>query len=153
MEDLNSILKTFSDFKILLNKDDKKFFSCTASLLIKNYNGVFDGIDGSGEYATFDLKLVERSDGFTFALAKDCYVDSKTLKMYSQKQGLTCPKTKYIYLPINEMRNEDKYECYFQFSQFGIDNDLYIHQFQIRSEKNIFGDCSNSKYCIMRDEV
>ena len=142
-----------SDFKIKLEKEDISFFTCAPTLVIRNYDGAFDGIEGSGETVTFDLKLVERSDGFTFALANDYFVDSETLKMYSTRQGMTTAKTKHIYLPINEMRNEDKYECYFQFNDFGIDKDMVFHHFELKSEKNIFGDCNNSKYCIVREQV
>lgn len=142
-----------SDFKILLDKEDIPFFNCVPTLVIKNYDGSFDGIEGSGETASFELKLVEQSYGYTFALAKDYFVDSENLRMYSTRQGITTPKTKHVYLPINQMRNEDKYECYFQFNEFGIDRDMVFHHFELRSEKNIFGDCNNSKYCIMREEV
>ena len=141
------------DFKILLEQEDKSFFNCSPTLVITNYNGSFDGIEGSGETASFELKPVEQSYGFTFALAKDYYVDSETLKMYSEKKSSIMTKTKHIYLPINEMRNEDKYDCYLQFNNFGIDRDMVIHHFELRSEKNIFGDCNNSKYCIMREEI
>ena len=141
------------NFKILLSKDDIAFFNCTPTLFIKNYDGSFDGIDGSGENASFELKLIEQSYGYTFALAKDFFVDSETLNMYSQRHGLTTPKTKHIYLPINEKRNEDKFECYFQFNEFGIDRDMVFHHFELRSEKNIFGDCNSSKYCIVREEI
>lgn len=140
-----------TDFRILITKSDHPFFDCTPSLVIKNYNNMFSGIDGAGENVVFPLTLVERSDGFTFALANEYQVDTESLRMYSSIDIMLMPKTRHIYLPRNEMQNQDKYQCYLQFNDFGIDKDLVIHQFQIKATQNIFGDCSNSKYCIIRD--
>ena len=140
-----------SDFRILITKADHPFFNCSASLVIKNYNNAFSGIDGAGENVVFPLNLVERNDGFTFALANDYRVSTESLKMYSDIDIMLMPKTRHVYLPRNEMQNQDKYQCYLQFNDFGIDKDLIIHQFEVRATKNIFGDCSNSKYCIIRE--
>ena len=141
-----------ADFKIYLPKANHPFFTCNASLVIKNYNGAFDHISGAGENVTFDLRLVENSDHYTFALANEYYVDNKTLEMFSNGEFImSLVKTGHIYLPRNEMRNQDKYQCYFMFSDFGLDKDIVVHQFEIRAITNIFGDCSNSKYCIIRE--
>ena len=140
-----------SDFRILITKADHPFFNCTPSLVIKNYNNAFSGIEGAGENVVFPLKLVEKNDGFSFALVNEYQVDTESLRMYSSIDLMLMPKTRHIYLPRNEMQNQDKYQCYFQFNDFGIDNNLVIHQFEIKATQNIFGDCSNSKYCIIRD--
>lgn len=140
-----------SDFRILISNEDHPFFNCNPSLVIKNYNNSFSEIDGAGEKATFPLKLVEKENYFTLALANEYQVNPESLKMYSSGRVFSLPKTRHVYLPRNEMRNQNEYSCYLQFTDFGIDKDLVIHQFEIRAMQNIFGDCSNSKYCIIRE--
>ena len=141
------------DFKIFIADQYKPFFNVVPTLVIQNYNGAFDTLGESGESVVFNLKLVERTDGYTFTLDGDYFVSTETLQMYKKRQSLETPKTRHIYFPVNEMRNEDKYKCYFQFSEFGIDKDLVIHHFDIKALRNIFGDCHNSKYCIAREQV
>ena len=140
-----------SNFKIKLPKTDHPFFDCTASLVIKNFDSAFDGISGSEENATFNLKLLELDDGFTFSLSDEFYVDIETLKMYTSNVSSSTVKTNHVYFPRNEMRNQDKYECYLMISDFGIDKDSVIHRFVIHASKNIMGDCRNSQYCIIKE--
>ncbi len=141
-----------SDFEIGLIRDNVPFFSCSPSLVIRNYNNIFDDIEGANETATFKLKLKKLTLGYTFELLDDLYVDRETLMLSSTpKEGYV--KTKHIYFPINDMQNQDKYECYFSFQEFGIDKDLLIHSFELRALRNTFGDCSNSKYCIARQSL
>ena len=103
------------------------------------------------ETVTIPLNIIETENGFSFAIANDYYVDPTSLKMYTDPTSSSFPKTKHIYLPRNEMKNQDKYDCYFMLSEFGIDRDLLIHHFDIKASKNIFGDCKNSQYCIVRE--
>ena len=139
-----------SEFKITVISTYKPFFYCEPSLVIKNYNGIFDGITGASETATFPLSLKEVTGGYTFQFRKATYVDPETLKMYSSSRT-GCVKTKHIYFPINEMQNQDQIECYLLLQNFGIDHDTLIHNFTFHALRNTFGDCSNSKYCITRE--
>ena len=141
-----------NDFKVLFDKSDSTFFSCSPALVINNYNHVFDDVEGANESVTFYLKLKSQKIGYSFELRDDLYVDRETLKLSSTpKDGYV--KTKYIYLPINEMANQSKYDCNFVITQFGIDKDMIIHNFELRALRNTFGDCSNSKYCIVRNSL
>lgn len=139
-----------SNFAIGLANSYHPFFTCTPTLTIKNYDNAFKDITGAGETVTFNLKLVEGDHRYTFELADLVYVHTETLKMSSTKKS-GYVQTKHIYLPRNEMRNQDKFESYFLFQDFGIDRDMVIHQFEIRALTNIVGDCRNSKYCVIRE--
>ena len=141
-----------SEFEILLGKNELPFFSCSPSLVIKNYNNIFDDIEGANETVTFDLVTTSGSLGRTFKLKNTLYVDKETLRLSSTpKDGYV--KTEHIYFPINDMQNQSKYECYFAFKDFGIDKSLIIHSFELRALRNTFGDCRNSKYCVVRNSL
>ena len=142
---------SLTDFMVSASAYDTYFIDCTPSLIIYNYNNVFDGITGAGETATFDLKLVQQNGYYTFALKNIYWVDVDTFKMYSVKRT-NCVSTKNLYLPFNDMKNQDKYDCYLYLNDFGVDKDILVHNFKIKALRNIFGDCSNSKYCIVRDK-
>ena len=73
--------------------------------------------------------------------------------LLSSTPPATSVKTKHIYLPNNGIHDQDKYECYFALRDFGIDKDYVIHNFEFKAIKNLFGDCQNSKYCIIRESV
>ena len=86
---------------------------------------------------------------YTFELKDDLYVNRETLRLSSTpKEGYV--KTRHIYLPVNEMQNQSNYDCNFVMTDFGIDKDMIVHNFKLKALKNTFGDCSNSKYCIIR---
>ena len=141
-----------SDFQINVSDADKPYFWCNPSLVIKNYNGIFDGIDGANDTVTFPLSLKATKTGYTLQFKKATYVNSETLKMYSSSQS-GCVKTKHVYFPVNEMQNQDQIECYLSLKEFGIDRDTVIYNFTFHALRNTFGDCSNSKYCITREQV
>ena len=141
-----------SDFRFFTDKDDIRYLHCNPSLVIKNYNNIFDDIEGANETVTFNLTLARDKVGYIFELVDDLYVNKETLKLSSTpKEGYV--KTRHIYFPINDMQNQDKYECYFSLKDFGIDHDMLIHNFELRALRNTFGDCSNSKYCIIRKSL
>ena len=141
-----------SDFGFFVDKDDIYYFSCSPSLVIYNYNHIFDDIEGANETVTFKLKTTKATIGYCLGLLDDLYVNKETLRLSSRpKEGYV--KTNHIYFPVNDMQNQDKYECYFAISNFGIDKDLLIHNFELKALRNTFGDCSNSKYCIKRTEI
>ena len=141
-----------NDFTILYDKLDAQYFSCSPALVINNYNNVFDDVEGANDSVTFYLKLKSQKIGYSFELRDDLYVNRETLRLSSTpKEGYV--KTKYIYLPINEMVNQGKYDCNFVITDFGIDKDMVFHNFELRALRNTFGDCSNSKYCIIRNSL
>ena len=137
------------DFKIKVSNSDKPFFDCKPSLYLNNETGIFNGI-GSGKTVLLALKLKEVSDGYTFELSEPLYVHKETLLLSKEKKdGFV--QTKHIYLPRNEMRNQDQVKGYFGLEDFGIDCDFVKHNFDFRALKNIMGDCRNSQYCIQRE--
>ena len=108
-----------SDFRINVNKSEQTFFTCTPSLIIKNYNNIFSDIAGASSTVTFNLTLQKYTNYYTFKLANNLYVNKQTLLLSSEpKDGYV--KTKYIYFPVNEMHNQDNYEAYFSFTKFGL---------------------------------
>ena len=141
-----------TDFEILPDQISQESFSCNPALVLKNVNGVFDDIDGANSSVAFNLQLIKTEDGYSFELADDLYVDKQTLLLSSSiKEGYV--KTKYIYLPRNDMREQSNYDAYFVFEDFGINNDVVFHKFELKATKNIFGDCRNSEYCIQEEIV
>lgn len=141
-----------TDYQIIVDKKYQIYFNCNPSLVIKNYNNIFDDIEGANETVTFNLNLKKQKMGYTFELANDLYVNKETLRLSSTpKDGYV--KTRHIYFPINDMQNQDKYECYFALRDFGIDHNLLLHNFELKALRNTFGDCSNSKYCITRKDL
>ena len=136
------------EFSINMSLEDQTLFSCEPSLVISNVNGVFNDVS-TGNAVEFPLTLVKTNYGFTFQLRDTLYVHKETLMLSkTAKQGYVA--TKHIYLPRNDMQNQDKYKAYFAFLNFGIDKDLVKHNFELRAMKNIIGDCQNSEYCIQR---
>ena len=136
------------DFLINVSSNGKDFFKCEPSLIITNYNGVFNDISTSGT-VEFPLKLISTSQGFTFELKDIIYVHKETLLLSkTEKEGYV--KTKHIYLPRNEMKNQKQYKAFFALQNFGINNDFIRHNFTLNAYKNVIGDCQNSEYCVAR---
>ena len=142
----------FDDFYIETDPDYPSFFDCSPSFVMKNYNHYFDNITNANETVTFNLECEEAVNEFYFKFANDMYVHPETLLMSStQKEGYV--KTNFLYLPINEIQNQEKFECYFMLQNFGIDKDAVLYPFEIRALSNIFGNCNNSRYCILRSDL
>ena len=139
-----------SDFSITIPDDEREFFGFTAKLVIEYKNGVFDNISGADDgYVEFPLKTRITNSKYHLLLENNLYVDPNTLNLSSQKlDGYVL--TKHIYFPLNSMKNQDDYYCYFMFENFGIDKDSIFHRFHIKALKNIVGDCHNSKYCVQK---
>ena len=139
-----------SNFVIHVNSQLDKLRYSKAVLLITNRNGAFDNLEHDSIYAHINLKLTEFAEqSFTFELDKQLYVDRHSLTMYSSYQKNTV-KTKYLYLPINEKRFEEEYDCHLIVESIGIDDAKLSHQFSLKTQKNIIGDCINSEYCVVR---
>ena len=138
------------DFHIYIDEKYHPFMHAVPSLVIANVDGVFDDIEGSDDLVLFPLELIETENGFSFTLTSTFYVDPFTLLMSSYpKQGYV--QTQNIFLPVNKMREQSEFESYFSISKFGIDNDYIIHHFTLCAQSNIMGDCTNSQYCVIRE--
>lgn len=136
------------EFLIKVSSEANSLFKCDPSLVITNVNGVFNDISTSSS-VEFPLTLKSTSNGYTFELKDIIYVHKETMMLsIAAKPGYV--PTKHIYLPRNDMQNQDKYKAYLVIQNFGIDNDLVRHSFELRALKNIIGDCQNSEYCIQR---
>ena len=136
------------DFVINIVSYDRSLFSCTPSLIISNVNGVFNDI-ATTSTVEFPLELVTTNTGFTFRLKDTIYVHKETLMLSKiAKEGYV--PTRHIFLPRNDMQNQDKYKAIFSLRNFGVDKGFVRHNFELRAIKNIIGDCQNSEYCIQR---
>lgn len=115
---------------------------------ITNKDGLFNSFNHDSEIAFIPLTLVKKENKYVLAFANNLYVNKTTLEMSSSyKVGFV--KTRYFYLPRNEKRYEDFYECGIVLTGLGQDKSNFISKFRYKSLKNIFGDCRNSKYCII----
>ena len=140
-----------NDYVLGTENEEHPFFDCSPTLVVNNYDGAFDGIAGESENTVFNLEPVEKNNAYTFRLKDDYYVNPLSLKMNTRKADPNYLRTKHIYFPRNEMRNQDKYRCYFVLNDFGIDKCQVIYHFEVMALKNVLGDCSNSQYCIVKD--
>lgn len=119
-----------------------------AKFLISNRDGIFDSFEHDKSYAYFNLNLVSSKNGFNLAFKDQLYVNPTTLEMSSTpKDGFV--KTNYLYLPRNEKRIENSYDCTILISGLGIDKSDFMTKFKYKSLLNTFGDCRNSEYCIV----
>lgn len=139
-----------SEFHIYVDEKYHKYIHANPSLVIANVDGVFDDINGSDESVIFPLQLIETENGFSFALASSYYVDPFTLLMSTNpKAGYV--QTEHIFLPVNKMAVQQEFESYFALQNFGISNEYLIHHFTLSAVNNIMGDCTNSEYCVVRE--
>lgn len=140
----------FNDFKIHLDSELGKLRYSKASLLISNRNGVFDALEHDSIYAHINLKLKEiDSEIYCFEFARQMYVNRHNLRMFESYQN-NCVKTNHFYLPINEKRYEEEYDCFLVIESIGIDDAKLSHEFKLKTQKNIVGDCLNSEFCVLR---
>lgn len=121
-----------------------------AYLFITNINGVFDDLEQSGKNAMIPLGIEKIGFSYSLCFLNDMYVDQLSLRMSSSpKPGYV--KTKYLYLPRNEKRNENEYEFNIKINDFGMERNNYIGSFRYKSLLNTLGDCHNSKYCVVNE--
>ena len=136
-----------SDFKITY-KTTSGFFNMRSGLLaITNLNGSFDSFEHDKKYAYFPIVLVGTSSNYNLSFENKFYVDPMTLIMSPvPKDGYV--ETKNLYLPRNEKRSENNYDCMLTLDGLGQDNTKFLSRFKYKSTLNILGDCRNSEYCI-----
>ena len=140
------------DFEVICDYLYHPFIDGQYTLTLRNVNHVFDDIDGASETVTFELNLLEEEENYFFALKKKIYVNRETL-MLSSTYKVGYVQTSYIYLPRNAMQLQSEYKPRFIFRNFGVDKTTFVHDFEMKATKNIFGDCSNSQYCIRRESL
>ena len=136
-----------SDFKIEY-KTTSGFINMRSGLLaITNLNGSFDSFEHDKKYAYFPIVLAGTSSNYNLSFENKFYVDPMTLKMSPvPKDGYV--ETKNLYLPRNEKRSENNYDCMLTLDGLGQDNTKFLSRFKYKSTLNILGDCRNSEYCI-----
>ena len=140
---------TISDFSIKLSESiDNKINCSNAVFAITNKNGIFDLFEHDEEFAYFPLDFENEGSVNNLKFKNDLFVNPQTHQM-SPIQKPNYVRTTVLYLPINEKRFEDTYNCYISFVGFGIDRATFISNFKYKSLLNTFGDCRNSEYCIV----
>lgn len=99
-------------------------------------------------YISIPLILEKNRTGFySLKFQNSIYVNPITLKMsLSYKDKYV--KTRHLYFPINEQRNEDTYRFGINILDFGYNLAYVSHTFTVKTYKNLVGDCTNSEYCI-----
>jgi hypothetical protein len=141
-----------NDYHIRIDQKYHPFLDSTITLVIKTEDNIFKDCGGMNNGGVFNLRLVEKDDYYTFELANTYYVNPVTHLMSSEpKNGYV--QTNNIFFPINDIKNQDKYEAYFAMRNFGIDKDYLIHKFGICAANNLMGDCFNSQYCVVRETL
>lgn len=138
-----------STFKIHCSNSLDKLLDTKTFFYISNREECFKDLPASGNYAKLELKIVESSNNDFFLQFKDnLYVDPLDLTMSNTtKSGYI--STKHLFLPKNEMRHQEEYDCYFMFENLGIDNLMVPVHFKLNALINTIGDCHNSEYCIV----
>lgn len=139
----------FSDFKLLVTNNISKNLNFSAgSLIMNNYNGVFNKISKNDEIE-IPLALKKESDGSYYLALKDkLYVNKNTLEM-SKNKMTDYTSTKYFYFPKDQKKYEGEYNFKILLEGIGVDYSSFILEFRYKSIDNIFGDCHNSKYCVV----
>lgn len=139
-----------SNFQVDLNQSfNSASVSCdNAVFAITNINGIFDSFEHDADFAYIPLTFEKKNSIFVLKFKNDIYVNPLTLKMSAYAE-LGFVKTAHFYLPRNEKRNENTYNCYISFEGMGIDKSNFLASFKYKSLLNTFGDCRNSEYCIV----
>lgn len=137
-------------FTFEVKSSSKVFFDIdTATFIISNRHGVFNSLLSNQSYAQLDLILVkDTTTKWHLAFKDKLFVNPRTLEMSSyMKTGYV--ETKYLFLPINEMRYQEEYECGISITGLGLQKSKIIHYFALNAMLNTMGDCHNSEYCIV----
>jgi len=139
----------FSKFKFSFSTVNKKVEESTTYAVVCDTYGFFSDIGTLGENNNITLKCnLVYKDGWYFPEIIDpLYVDVLTMEMNrDKKQGYVA--TKYLFLPRNEMKKQTEFSIKICIENVGINNYQIEHNVNVHSLLNIFGDCSNSEYCI-----
>lgn len=139
----------FSLFKVSSSKSLDELLDAKAAFYISNKDGYFDGFTSSGDYSKFDLEFIEDgTNSFHLEFKNRLFVNQLNLKMSNEKKA-DYVETKYLFLPRNEMRHQEDYDCYLSFEKLGVDKLTLSFHFKLNALINTIGDCHNSEYCII----
>ena len=117
-------------------------------LLISNINNTFGSLSKDGSTVLLDLNLRKSGSTYYLEVDNDLFVNQRNLDMsFVEKEGYV--KTKHLYFPLNNKKNEETYTCTIVIDGLGIDSSDFLLTFKYKSLLNIFGDCHNSEYCIV----
>lgn len=138
-----------SELNILVNSSVRDCLQCESIVLsITNLNGYF-GRFSNNKTVNFRLNLKDEGNGvFSLYFAQDLYVHPRTLEM-SPTKGDDFIKTKNLFFPRNQMREQEDYKIGIQFEGFGNDSITFAYVFSCKALLNTMGDCYNSEYCII----
>lgn len=140
-----------STFKIKVGNDSIDSFGYTnAMFYIYDPNVLFEEFASykSGEYVLIPLEFLKNDNGYYNLKTKNTlYVNPLTLRM-SLAYKKDYVKTRHIYFPINQRKNEDTFRFGLTINDLGYNKAYISHTFKVKTYKNIIGDCKNSQYCI-----
>lgn len=140
-----------SDFKFKTDNSSGAPLICEGQFLISNNNGVFNALNSDEEYARLKLKCALNGNFYELKFDENLFVNRETLKMGNRRK-LGYVKTEHLFLPINEMKNQNEYECTIILTKLGIDRDKLTFSFKYNALLNVIGDCHNSEYCVVVNE-
>ena len=158
----------FPDYLSYLNIDtyhkltlDSVSFTCetldtsftSAYILIPDYQNVFPYITHNQNHQiSIPLELIQNEESFTFAYKNRMYVNPKNGQMsLLPKEGFTV--TKNFYFPMNEKEKlvDEKFQIVLNGFSTGKTNITWSLDFL--ANINLIGDCDNSEYCIIGEEI
>ena len=140
-----------SSFRIKVGSDSIDSFRYTVAMFyIYDPKELFEEFANykSGEYVFIPLEFMKNEDGYYYLKSKNAlYVNPINLKM-SLAYKKDYIKTRHIYFPINQRKNEDTFRFGLTISDLGYNMAYISHSFKVKTYKNIIGDCKNSQYCV-----
>lgn len=132
------------DFNNVVFNSDYNFENANIYFVIK------DKIEGYGIYYDEEYKLLlnikEEKNYFNLELIDNYFVGLNPFR-YEESYFDNSIKTKQLFFPYNEDYKE--YECLIVIEDFITIEIL----FNVATSELLFGDCSNSKYCLKRNSV
>lgn len=140
-----------SNLSIKIGNDEIDTFRYTnAMFYIYDPNNLFEEFSQykTGDYVTIPLDFLKNEDNSYSLITKNSiYVNPSTLSMsLAYKSGYV--KTRHIYFPINQRRQEESFRFGLTISDLGCNLASVSYSFTVKTYKNLIGDCSTSKYCV-----
>lgn len=121
-------------------------------IYLQNYNHWFDNIGTVfGNFRKIPISIINKGDAYHFELKDTIYVDKNTNRLFSACQENTFP-TKKLFLPKNGYTT-DKIQMNLNIKGVGYNEANISQTFLFSINRNYFGDCYNSEYCISGSEA
>lgn len=138
-----------SDFKISFNNAISEDIIFESGLfIINNYNGAFNKYTNEPELQLPLVLVKETTNRYYLRFENLLYVDKYSLELCSAETEDTV-KTYQFYFPRDKKQDEEGYNIRIVLNGMGVDYSKFLVDFKYKSIDNIFGDCHNSKYCIV----